>query len=178
MSFCGHYFQVEHLLWHWARNEMIIDRKSSIWAYHHLQCMWDWTRHFHLYYNHLKIPDKGVAGMSDGLTPLATKGLTNWLQDGGGGMLWRRPTCKEIRTAHILCLDAAFGLISARNFTFHCFITGTFDMDPPSPSSNPQLKLNPGSANPSVPARPVAAPVCTVQQLFYYVQYYCTAKRR
>ena len=42
-----------------------------------IQCMLIWTRHFHLNYNHLKIPDKGVAGMSDGLTPLATKGLTN-----------------------------------------------------------------------------------------------------
>lgn len=177
MGFCGHYFQVEHLLWHWAHNEMLIDRKRSIRAYH-LQCMLDWTRHFHLNYNHLKIPDKGVAGMSAGLTPLATKGLTSWLQDGGGGMLWRRPTCSEIRTAHILSLEAALGLISAWNFTFHCLITGSFDMDPPSPSSNPQLKLNPGSTNPSVPARPLAAaPVCTVQ-LGHCVQYYCTAKRR
>ena len=86
--------------------------------------------------------------MSAGLTPLATKGLTSWLQEGGGGMLWRRPTCKEIRTAHILCFEAALGLISAWNFTFHCSITGHFDMDLLSPSSNPQLRLNPGSTNP------------------------------
>ena len=71
-------------------------------------------------YHHVSSPDKGVWGMSAGLTPLATNGLTSWPQEGGGGILWRRPTWSKVRMAHILKQLTAC-LSSACIVTFHCY---------------------------------------------------------